>query len=213
MATQLPLPLAWKAAQGAKDFYVSAANAAAVRFLDGWAGWPLPVALLVGPRACGKTHLATLFARRANARLWEDADLAGREEELFHAWNAALDERRPLLLTARTAPGDWNMLLADLKSRLAATPMVRIGPPDDRLLEALFLKLWRDRGVDVPADVARYVLARVERSFAGIAAAVDRIDDAALAGRRPVTVPLARAALGLDGRPPENTPGADRIRP
>lgn len=195
MADQLPLPLAWKAAQGQKDFLVSAANAEAVRFLDSWGTWPIPVALLIGPAGSGKTHLGRIFARRANARLVDDADSAPSEESLFHAWNEAVESRRPMLLTARAAPEDWNLSLPDLRSRLAATPRVRIGAPDDALLAHLFLKLWRDRGIDPPPELAAYVLNRIERSFAAVAEAVERLNAASLATRRPPSVPLAREVL------------------
>ena len=192
---QMVLPLRWRAAQGQKDFFVSAANAEAVRFLDGWSTWPIPAALLIGPPGSGKSHLAAIFARRANARLWDDADRAADEEALFHAWNSAMEERRPLLLTARSDPRDWNLGLADLCSRLAATPRVAIRSPDDALLQAVFLKLWRDRGIEPPADFVHYVLSRIERSFEKAAEAVNRLDSAALAQQRPLSIPLAREAL------------------
>lgn len=192
---QMVLPLRWKAAQGQKDFYVSQANQDAVQFLDSWSTWPLPAAILIGPTGSGKSHLAAIFARRANARLWDDADRATSEEELFHAWNTAMEERRPLLMTARSAPADWNIALADLRSRLAATPRVQIRSPDDALLEALFQKLWRDRGIDLPAEVASYILTRIERSFESAARAVDLIDRTALSAQRAITIPLAREAL------------------
>ncbi len=205
---QMVLPLRWKAAQGQKDFYVSGANRDAVQFLDSWATWPIPAALLIGPTGSGKSHLAAIFARRANARLWDDADRALSEEELFHAWNAAMEERRPLLMTARSVPPDWNLHLSDLKSRLAATPQVVIRPPDDALLAAVFHKQFRDRGIEVPADVARYVLARIERSFEGLSRAVNMLDSAALEQQRPLSVPLARDAL-FDGGQDEEMPAGD----
>jgi chromosomal replication initiation ATPase DnaA len=195
MTGQFALPLPWKAARAERDFLVSPANAEAVRFLDSWATWPLPAALLVGPPGSGKSHLARIFERRANARVLDDADRGGHEEALFHAWNEALDSRRPLLLTARSAPADWNLSLPDLRSRLAATPMARIGAPDDALLEGVFAKLWRDRGIEVEPELSAYVVRRIERSFAALGRAVELLDQAALAGQRPLTIPLAREAL------------------
>ncbi len=194
-SAQFPLPLAWKAARDAKCYFVSAANQDAVRFLDAWATWPIPIALLIGPAGSGKTHLAAIFARRANARLVDDADRAAGEESLFHVWNEALSERRPLLLTARSAPTDWNLTLPDLRSRLMATPQVRIGPPDDALLAHVFEKQWRDRGIDIAPELTRYVLSRIERSFEATGRAVQLLDHASIAGSRPLTIPLARAAL------------------
>ncbi|WP_448586070.1 HdaA/DnaA family protein [Thermaurantiacus sp.] len=194
MTAQLALPLSWKVARGEKDFLVSAANAEAVRFLDSWAIWPLPVALLVGPPGSGKSHLARIFERRAGARVIDDAERTA-EEALFHAWNEAVDSRRPLLLTARSAPGDWHLTLPDLRSRLAATPMVRIGLPDDALLLGVFAKLWRDRGIAIEPELAAYVIRRIDRSFATVARAVELIDRAALEAKRPLTISLAREAL------------------
>jgi chromosomal replication initiation ATPase DnaA len=192
---QYPLPLAWRTAQTSAAFLVSSANADAVAFLDRWGTWPLPVALLIGPPGCGKSHLAAIFALRANARLWDDADRAASEEALFHAWNAAIADRRPLLLTARTAPADWHLALPDLRSRLAATPQVRIAAPDDALLRGVFTKQFRDRGLDVPAELAAYVTTRIERSFAAIGHAVAALDAASLGEQRALTIPLARHVL------------------
>jgi chromosomal replication initiation ATPase DnaA len=104
----------------------------AVAWLDAWTQWPGPVSLLVGPAGAGKSHLAAIFARRADAVLWDDADRERDEEALFHAWNAAHHDARPLLLTARSAPADWHVGLPDLRSRLAATPSVHLGRPMTR---------------------------------------------------------------------------------
>ena len=190
--TQLPLPLAYRSADGEADFFISDANAAAVRGLDRWPDWAQPQALLTGPAGAGKSHLARLFAARTGARLADDAEAADAET-LFHAWNAATTER-PLLIVARTPPRDWARL-SDLASRLAATPVLAITDPDDTLLAAVLAKQFADRGLRVAPDAAHYVLARIERSFAGVAAAVAALDAAALESGRAVTVPLARALL------------------
>lgn len=191
--SQIALPLAYKAADGERDFFVSDANAHAVAYLDRWPDWPRPVALLTGPEGAGKSHLARIFARQSGAEVFDDLDRARDEEALFHAWNRAGE--RPLLLIARTPPGGWNVALPDLRSRLGATPQIAIDAPDDALLAAVMAKQFRDRGLKIGPDVVAYVTARMERSFAKVAEVVDRLDAAALAAGRAVTVPLARAAL------------------
>lgn len=191
--SQIALPLAYKAADGERDFFVSDANAHAVAYLDRWPDWPRPVALLVGPQGSGKSHLARIFARQSGAEVIDDLGGAGDDEAIFHAWNRAGE--RPLLLVSRTLPTAWAVQLPDLKSRLAATPQIAIEAPDDALLAAVMAKLFRDRGLKVGPDVVAYVLARMERSFATVTDVVDRLDAAALAAGRAVTVPLARAAL------------------
>lgn len=191
--SQIALPLAYKAADGERDFFVSDANAHAVAYLDRWPDWPRPVALLVGPQGAGKSHLARIFARQSGAEVIDDLGSGGDDEAVFHAWNRAGE--RPLLLVSRTPPSAWAVRLPDLRSRLAATPQVAIEAPDDALLVAVMAKQFRDRGLKVGPDVVAYVLARMERSFAKVAEVVDHLDAAALAAGRAVTVPLARAAL------------------
>lgn len=191
--SQIALPLAYKAADGERDFFVSDANAHAVAYLDRWPDWPRPVALLIGPEASGKSHLARIFARQTGAEVIDDLGGPGDDEAVFHAWNRAGE--RPLLLVSRTPPSVWAVRLPDLRSRLAATPQIAIQAPDDALLAAVMAKQFRDRGLKVGPDVVAYVLARMERSFAKIAEVVDRLDAAALAAGRAVTVPLARTAL------------------
>ena len=116
---------------------------------------------------------------------------------MFHAWNAATDAA-PVLFTARDLPRAW-VTLPDLASRLAATPTLVIGPPDDDLLARLLIKQLADRGLRVAPEVAAFVIARTYRSFAAIAATAAALDAAALAAGREVTVPLAREVLEGQG--------------
>ena len=191
--SQLPLPLAYREGAGEADYFVSEANADAVAWLDRWPDWPQPQTLLIGPPASGKSHLARLLVGRTGATLVDDAESTD-PEALFHAWNAATVER-PLLIVARARPADWGHGLPDLASRLAATPLLAIRDPDDRLLAAVLAKRFTDRGLRVAPELAAYILARIERSFAAVAAAVEALDGAALAEGRGLTIPLARAVL------------------
>jgi len=188
--TQLPLPLAYRRGGSEADFFVSAANADAVAWLDRWPDWPHPQALLVGAEGAGKSHLARLFALRSGATVIDPA-AATPAETLFHAWNAAT-VARPLLIVSRTVP---RPALADLASRLAATPTLAIADPDDALLAAVLAKAFADRGLRVAPGVADYVLARTERSFVAVHAIAAALDAASLAAGRAITVPIARAVL------------------
>ena len=195
--TQLALPLSYRTAMGEGDFFVSRANAEAVAWLDRWPDWPSCHAVVTGPRGSGKSHLARIFAARSGATVIEDADGVD-PEALFHAWNAAT-AAAPLLMTARTRPPAWPHRLPDLASRLAATPLLTIRDPDDALLGVVLAKQFADRGLRLHADVAAYILTRIERSFVSLAATVAALDAAALGAGRPVTVPLARAVFEQQG--------------
>lgn len=190
---QAPLPLAWPARLGAETFVVVPGNRVAVEWLAEPGRWPMPACVLVGPAGAGKSHLAGLFAG-SGGRVIEDADGRSDGEALFHAWNAATPAC-PLLLTARRRPRFWPHGLADLASRLAATPLVEIGDPDDELIAAILAKHLRDRGLKVAPEVVAYLVGRIERSAAAAAVVVAGLDALALAERREITVPLARELL------------------
>ena len=116
-------------------------------------------------------------------------------ERLLHLFNSVVERGGQLLLTGRAAPARWPCGLADLGSRLAAATAVRLAAPDDALIEALLVKLCADRQLAVGEEVLRYLLARMERSFAAARALVAALDRASLAESRAVTVPLARRVL------------------
>jgi chromosomal replication initiation ATPase DnaA len=191
---QPPLPLAYVPRLGSGDFCVSDSNRAAAEWLQAPAAWPMPRTVLVGPEGSGKSHLAALFAARHNGRIIDAADTRSDGEAMFHAWNAAHADA-PLLLTARQLPRAWVHGLPDLASRLGATPLVRIGDPDDALITAVLGKRFVDLGLRVGPDVIAYLVARIERSYASLAATVARLDALSLAERRDITVPLARELL------------------
>ena len=193
-AEQPALPLTYAPRLDAGSYVISDSNREAAAWLADPARWPGPRCVLIGPAGAGKSHLAALFHAGHGGVLVEDADQIADGEPLFHAWNAATPAA-PLLLTARRSPRFWAHRLPDLASRLAATPLVTIADPDDALIAAVLGKRFADHGLRVDDDVIAYLALRIERSFAGVADIVARLDALALAERRDITVPLARELL------------------
>jgi chromosomal replication initiation ATPase DnaA len=217
---QLVLDLPARPALGRADFFVSPANALAVALVDRWPDWPMRRLAVVGPRGAGKTHLAHVWSARAGATIVpvedltalavaevaadaalavEDADRVGglgpaAEEALFHLCNR-LATGGSLMLSGREPPARWQVGLPDLASRLAATPLARLEPPDDALLGAVLVKLFADRQLAAGPDLVQYLLPRMERSFAAAEAIVAALDRAGLALRRRVTARLAAEVL------------------
>ncbi len=229
---QLPLELALRPAQGREDFLVAPSNEVAVAWIDRWPDWPGPALALYGPAGCGKTHLCQVWRAasgaveidaRALARA-EPPELLGAaracvlddtdalldgggacEERLLHLFNSVIERGGHLLLAAPAAPARWPRGLPDLSSRLAALPAVRREAPDDALMAALLVKLFADRQLRVGEEVLRYLLARMERSFAAARALVAALDRKSLAEGRAVTVPLAQRVLEGYETTPEQT--------
>lgn len=203
--TQLPLPLAWPASPTADDFLISVSNAAAAQHLRRWAAWPVMATLLVGPRKSGRSTLARLFAEQSGGTIIDDAERVA-ETGIFHAWNIAQADRRPLVIVTQAPPPDWRVGLADLRSRLAATPIARIDPPDDALMAALLERQFLRRHIDARSDVIAWLVARIERSHIAIERAVDALDAATLATRKRLSIMLARTAMTSAGLIPSHGP-------
>lgn len=217
---QLALDLGHRPALGRNDFLVAPCNAEAVAWLERWPDWPSHALAVFGPPGSGKSHLLAAFAQHhgvTGMRQTLASDLTveavptlvshsrvvvvdalealTQEDALFHLWNLSKETGRGLLLAGRTAPARMRVRLADLRSRLNATPAVGIGTPDEPILAAVLVKQFADRQLRVGEDVVTYLLGRMERSFASARAVVEALDGTSLAHQRPITVPLARAVL------------------
>ncbi|MBD8676919.1 chromosomal replication initiator DnaA [Sphingomonas sp. CFBP 13720] len=194
-SAQLSLPLEFPPGAREDLFLVSPSNADAVHHLDHWSTWPVKAALLVGPRKSGRTLLARMFAGRSGGTIADDAE-RWSETDLFHAWNRAQSDGRPLLIVADAPPPDWRIGLPDLRSRIGATPLLRIAAPDDGLMDTLLQYLF-DRKELMPApDLVRWLARRVERSHLSVLRVVEALEeDAMLRSTRRLTVPAARIAL------------------
>ncbi len=214
---QLTLDLPHRSALGAEDFLVSGSNEAAVAMIDRWPDWPHSAMAVVGPPGSGKTHLVSVWRSRSGAEVVEAANFAedavsrlseagaiavenvdrgvADQRALFHILNVAAEQKLWVLLTSRVAPGELDIALPDLRSRLRAAPVLNISPPDETLLRTLLVKLFADRQLPVDPQVISYLALRIERSTEAAARAVEEIDRLALASRRRVTRALVAEVL------------------
>lgn len=195
-AVQFPLPLAWPDEARDVEFLVTESNRRAVQVLQQWQEWPVMAALLVGPPGSGRSLLAQVFAAQSGGRVIDDAE-ATDEERLFHAWNEAQTTRVPLLLVAAAAAPAWAIALPDLRTRLAASPVARIDAPDEPLVRALLERGFARRRLDVRDDLVDWLVPRLPRRHQAVAQMLDGLEQAALSGRRRVTIPLARDLLSV----------------
>ena len=193
---QLPLPLAWPGhrAADAPAFLMGESNADAVRHVQRFAEWTSPASVLVGPRGSGRSSLGALFLAAGGGAVI-DPPRGADEAQLFHQWNRAQAAGQHLLIIADDADDLTAIQLADLKTRLATAPILQIGAPDVCLTRDLVDHLLTARGLHPAPQVASYVAARIERSYAAIHAAVAAIDAHGLATGSQPGVRAVRTAL------------------
>jgi len=216
---QLPFDYALAPSHAEADFIVGDGNSMAYAHILSWPAWAAPLTLLVGPAKSGKSHLARIWAERAQAEapgperievlaaeggarplLVEDVDrVAYAEAGLFHLVNQSMRDGRPLLLTARTPIPDWPYRTDDLKSRARLAAMFPLSLSDDIQLSQMFAKLFSDRQVAVDPKLIAYLVARMERSPEEAVVLSDMMDRMALARGTAISRAIAAEALALRG--------------
>lgn len=224
---QLALPFTFQPSYRAEDFMRSSSNRAAYDWVLSWPGW---VALnLYGPKACGKTHLAHIWAKLAKAAflspstIRKETDLSspglalvvdgmeqiGNQEAFFHLYNRMTSMGSSLLLISEKPLAQMEWAFPDLTSRMRALPAAQMEAPDDALLTAVLVKHFADRQIALDEEVIGYLTTRTERSFDGILALAAKVDDAALAAKRKITIPFLKT-LSLEAcvEPPKSLEAA-----
>lgn len=206
MTGQFVLPFAAAGPDGDSDFLVTDSNRAVIDRLFDWTRLPFGAAVLIGPTGSGKTAIGRAFVSRSGGCFIDNADAEG-DETLFHAWNRAQVQGLPVLFAAERPPMRWDIRLPDLLSRLNASLLIEIPPPDEAMAALLLQKLLARAGLALPDALADYAALRVERSYPAIGLLARRIDEMALAMQRPIGQRLVRDALatlaGTDGGSPD----------
>lgn len=223
---QLPLSLSHPTEFYSDDLVVTKSNQAAFELIEHWPDWPMPIAVLVGPNGSGKTHFSSVWANVSGAKpikpdqlsnaigmigkgypvLIEDIDSVLFDEvALFHLFNSVkqnhlVNQKVTLLLTADTAPLNWDVKLDDLKSRLKSVTLAIIEQPDDELLNSVAFKLFADRQIAVDAAVIEFLVSRSERSLYALGKIIDSIDRLALQRKSKVTKTLVSEVINAQSQ-------------
>lgn len=190
--SQIVLPLDLRRSGEAARIVVGSANEAVVDALGRPETWPFRTAVLAGPPRSGKSLLARWFAAQGAGEAIDGADTLD-ETALFHRWNRAQEDGRPILLVV--GGQGWDIALPDLRSRMGAALHLEVGTPDDAMVGALIEAHAEQRGLALGEGALTYLVPRATRSFAAIERLVTTIDRLSLERKVPATLSVWRDAL------------------
>ncbi|HWG11577.1 MAG TPA: DnaA regulatory inactivator Hda [Rhodanobacteraceae bacterium] len=156
----------------------------------------LPLASLPSPRG---EAIASFGAQRGELLAVDDVQaIAGdrdAERALFDLYNRARDSHATLLFTAHAAPAQLGLTLPDLVSRLSACAQYALQQLDEAGRREVLRQRAQQRGLEIEDNVLDWLFARQPRDLAALMELFEKLDHAALAAQRRITIPFLREML------------------
>ncbi|AQT67278.1 Chromosomal replication initiator protein DnaA [Anaerohalosphaera lusitana] len=118
------------------------------------------------------------------------------QEEFFHTFNALYNNRKQIVLTADCAPGELPAIEDRLISRFKWGLVCRMDPPSYETRVAIVQKKAHLRGLDIGDDIAEFIADKVKANIRELEGALTIIYATAQTTDEPITLDLARQALG-----------------
>ncbi|GAB6195299.1 chromosomal replication initiator protein DnaA [Lysobacter xanthus] len=117
------------------------------------------------------------------------------QEEFFHTFNQLFDGRQQIILTCDRYPREVEGLEPRLKSRLAWGLSVAIEPPDFETRAQIVLSKARERGVEIPEDVAFLLAKKMRSNVRDLEGALNTLSARANFTGRAITTEFAQETL------------------
>ncbi|GAA5067304.1 chromosomal replication initiator protein DnaA [Lysobacter panacisoli] len=117
------------------------------------------------------------------------------QEEFFHTFNALFDGRQQIILTCDRYPREVEGLEPRLKSRLAWGLSVAIEPPDFETRAQIVLSKARERGANIPEEVAFLLAKKMRSNVRDLEGALNTLAARANFTGRAITVEFAQETL------------------
>jgi DnaA family protein len=114
---------------------------------------------------------------------------------VFDLYNRMAEQGKALIIVGNQAPQQLGLQLADLVSRLQACTafQLRLLTDDDK--QKLLQQKARLRGMELPDEVARYLLNHQDRDIRALVAILDKLDKATIVHQRKLTIPFVKEIL------------------
>jgi chromosomal replication initiator protein len=141
------------------------------------------------------------YRRNCDVLLVDDVQFfAGKtrsSDEFFHTFNALMQARKQIVLTADKKPHELEGMEERLRSRFAMGLVADIDYPDNETKMAILLERAAIEGVELPEDVAYFIASFVSGNVRELLGAFKRVSFIHKEDQRghPLTVDFARAEL------------------
>lgn len=120
------------------------------------------------------------------------------EMAIFNLYNRILESGRTrLFISGDRPPRQLSLQLPDLASRLDWGQIYKLLPlSDEEKLQALQLRA-KLRAFELPEDVGRFLLKRLDREMRTLFMTLDQLDRASITAQRKLTIPFVKEILNL----------------
>ncbi|MDX1391617.1 MAG: DnaA regulatory inactivator Hda [Rheinheimera sp.] len=114
---------------------------------------------------------------------------------VFDLYNRMQEQGKALIIVGNQAPSQLGLQLADLVSRLQACTAFQLRLLSDDDKHKLLQQKARLRGMELPDEVARYLLNHQDRDIRALVTMLDKLDKATLVHQRKLTIPFVKDIL------------------
>lgn len=119
------------------------------------------------------------------------------EHALFHLYNRMRDAGTKFIAAGPCGASQLPLQLPDLRSRLAWGLSYQVHELKDADKIATLQMRASNRGFDLPAEVANFLLTRCSRNMRDLADILNTLDEASLVSQRKLTIPFVKQTLQL----------------
>ena len=124
-------------------------------------------------------------------------DLSQWHEPFLHFFDEVRQLEGNLVLAAQIRPQDLDLPLLDLASRLTWGLSMEVKPLSDEDKLAALIHRCEQLGLELEAEVGRFILQRCQRDLGGLFNLIQELDKASIAAQRRLTLPFVKAVLEI----------------
>ena len=214
--SQLIFKFPFKTTYFEKDFFVSTNNFEAYKLIESWPKWSSNLINIFGPSGCGKTHLVNILSKKLkllsiNSKKFDEQinNLVEKfdcivienyneninEKLLYSLINQVKQYNKILVINSTKSLKNFQIDLADLKSRLNSFLEIRIDLPTDDLIRVIISKTFSDKQIDLNERNFEYIIKNIDRSYEKIIKFINDVDNESLSSGKTINIKLIKKIL------------------